>query len=1194
MSDTFWFDPDSLRALCEDGPWMRGKALLAQGVVGEPDIEPLDEGWRIQALVQGTQHIPYEVAVTLAVMPDGQVDYWRSVCDCPVGRQCKHAVALMLKAARLPLSDEARAAAAPRKDVSAAAASLSARERMAAVQQAEAQAQLVNWLAALDRAAGGDVVLSPTDRSARPEQYLYLASVVGGARQSTQLQLEAVVSYPKLTGGWAKPKQVRTQPAKGQAVYDQASETDRQVLQLLRAMPRSQGYYSAYSGAPCAVLEGQVGLLALQQAASTGRLFADAGGSTVGEPLRFAPARALQWLWREVPAQPGALSAEPAWQLRAALAGDGGTLCHNSPPLFIDAERGECGPVDLGTVTAAQLDVLLKAPALRVSAIEKYQDEMARSLPHVPLPPVVQGVQRVQGVVPRPCLHLAPTPLAQRPTLGLVMARLSFDYAGHRGWWPGQGAQVMVAPLDGGDGPRVLLQRHPQAELEAIQKLMALGLLATDDGVFGLPGERSQQAWMPWADAGFVVFSEAGFEVTQDLALQGWVSHAQNLTVALAPQPVAVAPPVVLAGSGDRGEPLSPFAQVARSEREAGGDGVPDALLDEVADTSPWFSLSLGVELDGQRHNVLPWLPDLIAQAAQHPPDAATGQPQLPPFVYVPRGDAQGGFVRLPTEPLRPWLAALLELVGERGPDFAQPSLRLSRLEALRASAALGEGAVWQGAAALQALVRQLQGSSPIAEVPVPASVNASLRPYQQQGLNWLQFLRAQGLGGILADDMGLGKTLQTLAHIQVEKDAGRLTTPALVIAPVSLMGNWHSEAARFCPGLRTLVLHGAGRHELADSVAEHDLVIAPYSLLQRDRERWLQVQWHLVVLDEAQNIKNASTNAAQVVSALQARHRLCLSGTPMENHLGEIWSLFHFLMPGFLGSQQRFRELFRNPVEKQGDSGRLAQLRARVAPFMLRRTKALVASELPPKVETVMRVELTGAQADLYETIRLGMEKTVREALHSKGLAKSQITILDALLKLRQVCCDPHLVPLESARQVRESAKMAQLMELLPEMLAEGRRVLLFSQFTSMLGLIETELKARGLPWVKLTGQSQKRDEIIQRFTSGEVPLFLISLKAGGVGLNLPQADTVIHYDPWWNPAAEAQATDRAHRIGQTQRLWVVKMVAQGTIEERILALQERKAQLAQAIYGGDAARKEPLFTEADLHELLQPLSAL
>ncbi len=250
------------------------------------------------------------------------------------------------------------------------------------------------------------------------------------------------------------PKQVRTQPAKGQAVYDQASETDRQVLQLLRAMPRSQAYYSAYSGAPCAVLEGQVGLLALQHAASTGRLFADAGGSTVGNALRWGPARPLQWCWHQLPAQPGALSAEPAWQLRAALAGDSGTLCHDSPPLFIDAERGECGPVDLGSVSPAQLEVLLKAPALRESAIEKYQDEMARSLHQLPLPPVVQSVQRLQGVVPRPCLHLAPTPLADRPTLGLVTARLTFDYAGHRGWWPGQGAQVMVPPLDGGDGPR--------------------------------------------------------------------------------------------------------------------------------------------------------------------------------------------------------------------------------------------------------------------------------------------------------------------------------------------------------------------------------------------------------------------------------------------------------------------------------------------------------------------------------------------------------------------------------------------------------------------------------------------------------------------------------------------------------------------------------------------------------------------
>jgi SNF2 family DNA or RNA helicase len=584
-------------------------------------------------------------------------------------------------------------------------------------------------------------------------------------------------------------------------------------------------------------------------------------------------------------------------------------------------------------------------------------------------------------------------------------------------------------------------------------------------------------------------------------------------------------------------------------------------------------------------------LPELIKMAASSPRDAVTGLPNLAPFIYLPA--PTGGFIRLPTDNLKPWLGALLELVGDAAHDFDGDSLKLSRLDAMRTTAALGEGAVWQGAQQLFEMVQRLQGRAELPDVLVPQSVNASLRPYQQQGVNWLQFLREYGLAGILADDMGLGKTLQTLVHIQIEKDAGRLTHPALIIAPVSLMGNWQREAERFCPGLRSLVLHGKERHGVAGNMLDHDIVIAPYSLLHRDRERWLNAQWHLVVLDEAQNIKNASTHAAQVASELKSKHRLCLSGTPMENHLGEIWSLFHFLMPGFLGSQKRFAELFRTPIEKQGDAEALQQLRARVTPFMLRRTKALVAHELPPKVETVMRVELSGKQADLYETIRLGMEKTVREALDAKGLAKSQITILDALLKLRQVCCDPHLLKLDAAKKVKASAKLEQLMEMLPEMLSEGRRILLFSQFTSMLSLIEAELKKRNIPWIKLTGQSQKRDALIEQFTSGQVPLFLISLKAGGVGLNLPQADTVIHYDPWWNPAVEAQATGRAHRIGQSNSVWVVKLVAQGTIEERIVALQERKALLAESMYSGSVGRKQPLFSESDLAELLKPLSA-
>jgi hypothetical protein len=324
------------------------------------------------------------------------------------------------------------------------------------------------------------------------------------------------------------------------------------------------------------------------------------------------------------------------------------------------------------------------------------------------------------------------------------------------------------------------------------------------------------------------------------------------------------------------------------------------------------------------------------------------------------------------------------------------------------------------------------------------------------------------------------------------------------------------------------------------------------------------------VVLDEAQNIKNASTHAAQVVGELQHAHRLCLSGTPMENHLGEIWSLFHFLMPGFLGSQQALsRSCFAPPSKNRATRSAWPSC----APASRPSCCAAPRRWWPRAAAQGGNRDARGAVGQAGRPVRNhppGHGKNRARGLQ-QGLAKSQITILDALLKLRQVCCDPHLLPLERRQKVKESAKLEQLMELLPEMLAEGRRMLLFSQFTSMLALIEAELKAaRGCAWVKLTGQSQNRDAIIEQFTSGAVPLFLISLKAGGVGLNLPQADTVIHYDPWWNPAVEAQATDRAHRIGQTQSVWVVKMVAQGTIEERILALQERKAALADSMYSG------------------------
>ncbi|MDO8720276.1 MAG: DEAD/DEAH box helicase [Polaromonas sp.] len=1148
-----WFNPHSIEPLAEAGAWARGLMLYRGQKVLDLQIDPQGEGWLLQGEVQGSQRQPYLLTIDMALTPDGAVDYWDSRCSCPVGRQCKHGVALMIKAAYHGLLVMGRdgycaAARTPPTPEQREATRQAVQARAENIARTEAEAQLLRWCDALDQASASPAS-GGAPKTARSPQYLYLLGVTGSTGPKPQLKLEAVVSSAKASGGWTKGKAIRTPPRPDLAVYDQASDADRYVLQLLRAMPDSGGHYWNYGFTACVLLDGHASLVVLEQAASTGRLFLEDGKASAGTALQWGPPQALDWHWQEVPSP---YAAEPGWALRARLApaapgtrlGAGAILCLNSPPLYLDADNGLCGPVQTQGLTDAQLAVLLSAPPLKPSALQKHQVPLMQRLGPLPLPPMLQSISKLQGITPRACLHLSPNTPEDAPYRGLIQAQLRFDYAGNSGWWAGQGLSVLV------DGPagRVLLQRDGEAELDAITRLMDLGLMATDGGIFGIPGDASQQDWLHWADNDFSVLRDAGFEVTLEAALTDWITHADTLDVQLQPQ----------------------------------GD-------DEAS--SPWFDLSLGMEINGQRHNILPWLPELIAAAAGSAPDPATGQPQLPPFVYLPAPG--GGFIRLPTDALKPWMAALLELVGDRAHDFSGDSLTLSRLDALRTGAALGEGAVWEGAQHLKDLVQQLTGHAELPDVTVPDGLAASLRPYQQQGLNWLQFLRQHGLSGILADDMGLGKTLQTLAHVLVEKEAGRLTHPALIVAPVSLMGNWRREAERFTPGLRTLVLHGKERHESADQMAAHDLVIVPYSLLQRDRERWLEQRWHLVVLDEAQNIKNASTHAAQVVSELQTRHRLCLSGTPMENHLGELWSLFHFLMPGFLGSQARFKDLFRNPIEKLGDPERLAQLRRRITPFMLRRTKREVATELPDKIESVSSIELSGKQADLYETIRLSTEKAVRDALASKGLAKSQIQILDALLKLRQVCCDPRLLPLASAKKVKQSAKLEHLMELLPEMLAEGRRVLLFSSFTSMLSLIEDELKARGLPWVKLTGQSQKRDEIIARFTSGAVPLFLISLKAGGVGLNLPQADTVIHYDPWWNPAAENQATDRAHRIGQKNQVFVYKLVAQGTIEERILDLQARKAALAESMYSGSVARKQPMFTESDLAALFMPLGA-
>jgi hypothetical protein len=578
-----------------------------------------------------------------------------------------------------------------------------------------------------------------------------------------------------------------------------------------------------------------------------------------------------------------------------------------------------------------------------------------------------------------------------------------------------------------------------------------------------------------------------------------------------------------------------------------------------------WFSLSVGFDVEGERYDLMPILAGLLKQdfleETLDRPDA--GHVYAP----LPNGDA----LKLPTGRVRRILRHLSALID---PKFFG-KVQVHALDA----AALGglEGLGLATPKGLAELRKRLENFSQVEEVETPVEIKATLRDYQKAGYEWMQFLAQHGLHGILADDMGLGKTLQTLAHLMAEKTSGRSGgKPSLVIAPTSVVPNWQAEARKFAPGLTVLVLNGAERRKYYRSIPHAEVVITSFALLQRDIEKILGFQYHLFVLDEAQYIKNPRAKVTQAACRVVARHRLCLSGTPIENHLGELWSLMNFLIPGYLGTEDGFNTRFRKPIEEEGDAEKNALLKKRIAPLVLRRTKDQVATELPPKTELVHLIELHSDQKDLYETVRATMDKRVREAIAARGIEQSQIVFLDALLKLRQICCDPRLLPEDFSAGVRNSAKLKFLTELLATLIEEGRRILLFSQFTTMLSLIEEHLVKEKIGYLKLTGGSKDRGKLVEQFQTGEVPLFLISLKAGGTGLNLTAADTVIHYDPWWNPAAEAQATDRAYRIGQDKPVFVHKLLCQETVEERIHRLQQEKAKLAEGLLAdADVVRK-------------------
>ncbi|MFO1145843.1 MAG: DEAD/DEAH box helicase [Rhodospirillales bacterium] len=1093
-------------------------------------------GTHIKGRVQGTQRRPYTVNIRLRPHDNGRVEIDGS-CTCPMAFNCKHVAALLIESMATP------AAEAPAPLIKAPVLPLQRAQPPQGVAPPQVQEVLPphvqNWLAAFDRAMALDEDDYPPSIRQR---LLYVLSVANAADDPPRaiVELKSVRllkdgSFSKTVGNYDSQQAFTSTPAKFLRGAD---------LPILRRLLQMRGLYG-YSASHGSALSGETAAEILELVVATGRC----RWQTLDGPIVARGAArhgSIGWVMLESGAQKPVVSVE-----------GGGTAVCSLPPWYVDGETATCGPLLLD-VSPRMAEVLMQAPAVELQEVAALRGKLAERLAErkellPPEPPATEVIAEP----PTPVLQLLRQPLKYSfswlPPSGpqdLQLARLAFAYG-----------PASVPADDGRDQPllakngRLLsIRRNRKLERQYRKRLTEAGL--TDVAYeyrYSLPTAARSHLMLASDDA--LAWPRFLVEVAPHLRGEGW-------RIEIAPD---FAPPL------------------------AEADGDVDAILQEGSGID-WFDLHLGVAVDGQRVNILPQLIKLLKAV----PDDADAEffdleDDDPKTTFVTLDD--GRLLPLPYARLKPILAALhalfrLDFVadGEKLGFRRSNAADLAALEEMIA----GAGIAWTGGEALRALGRRLREFGSISRLDAPEGFAATLRPYQGQGYGWLRFLGETGLGGVLADDMGLGKTVQTLAHLLAEKRDGRGDRPSLVVAPTSLMANWRLEAERFAPGLKVLTLHGPERKTRFPQVPEHDLVLTTYALLARDQDALLAQPWHAVVADEAQNIKNPATHAARILRRLDARQRFCLTGTPVENHLGELWALMDFLNPGLLGDRKSFARTYRVPIEKNSDAGRRQALARRVRPFLLRRTKAEVATELPPKTEMIEHVEMEVGQSALYEGVRLAMHRKVRETIAAKGLGRSRIIILEALLKLRQVCCDPRLLKLPPAGKAGAgSAKLARLMEMLDELVDEGRRVLVFSQFTSMLALIEERLAAAEIAFVKITGDVTDRLTPVQRFQVGEVPVFLVSLKAGGTGLNLTAADTVILYDPWWNPAVEAQAIDRSHRIGQDKPVFVHRLVTLNSIEEKMLELQQRKGALAAGLFDPEVGGALDI-TESDVEMLL------
>jgi superfamily II DNA or RNA helicase len=1209
---------DIYRALRDefgDTGMARGREIAESGKVDIESVNKDDAGtWRVISNVQGTAASPYRTVVEIEVERTFvQID--SAECSCPVAINCKHAAAAMIawfntwpQANGLLLgapsvSDSPQTISRDAQSVSTRNSSLredlrdrirSTATAVAAPTHRRSNVSLAPGLAAWLQQTANEVSEAERNESkakktpTQQNTLVYLLST-HGVLSIAKAKFDARHKRYALAGELASLAWIEHDRARPSYVAAQDEP-------LLRMIAASLG---PLASEPRAHLRGKTGEQILQLALASGRTFISPPESWFRELWR-KKGKGIEITEFDRPLSSGdTVAAALVWHsnnddgkatitLRAQFNDEGATITApiiaTEPPVVLDETNAQVKRLDIA-LSHPSLDRLLSLPPLRADdAIAwAYVADAISALPDAsqvpPCPTVVQN--DVPLPTPRGVLRFGLVEFRFETGWGsakrereIVFPGVEFilDYGHERLPYDTRGFDAAVEEERVGSATLSRRMRNVRAEQtwamrmppmllpasnveRALMYSEALGADAgTGSGTGSSAGATRRSLWaLPdhdWANHGATVLADA--------QMAGFVIEVED------------------------GFPVSL-------------EDIPEPSLELSPGTeNGWFRMALGVTVNGERVDIAPALAKLIA--AQRKVDEWLIEVKSIPFILlsVPSVNRANKaiVVRIPGERIH----AILEPVFDwfRGGNVEE----ISGLQAALMPNLPNDTVLYLGRENPKwiAMRQAVEEGAKLEAVTPHHEFRATLRAYQLHGLSWLDHLRALSMGGILADDMGLGKTVQTLAYLHRVHRAGGSKKPSLIIAPTSVTANWVAEAKRFAPDLILHRHHGIDRSEDERDLKRADLVITSYPLLQRDEDLLAGIPWNVAVFDEAQVLKNPKAKTYQAAQRLNADMRLALTGTPMENHLGELWSIYNVLMPGLLGDLDGFNRIFRFPVELRSDAAQMKKLRMRIRPFMLRRTRDQVLNELPPKTEFTRWVEFDSPQADLYESLRTAIHDDVRKVIDKKGMKQSTIHILDALLKLRQVCCDPRLVKLPGVAERAAnagSAKLDWLLTHVPELIEEGRNILIFSQFTSMLALISKALDDLKIEYVQLTGDTIDRDTPIARFQNGDVRVFLLSLKAGGVGLNLTAADTVIHYDPWWNPAIEAQATARAHRMGQTKPVFVTKLVAKGTLEERMMVLLERKRELASALLSGDGNALTGITAE-DVESLLAPISSL